>query len=92
MLIASRTHTAGDSRRWIIDYSRWLDNTATIVTVDISSSSATCTANSGEVKGKEVIFHLTGGTVGETCTVTLTMTDSFANIKKDTIKFTVVAP
>jgi hypothetical protein len=92
MLLGSKTHTAGDSRRWIIDYSRWLDNTATIVSVTTHSSSTTCMVDAGEVKGKEVVFHLTGGTVGETCTVSLTMTDSFDNIKQDTIKFTVVAP
>jgi hypothetical protein len=92
MLLGSKTHTAGDSRRWIVDYSRWLDNTATITTVNLSSSSTTGTVDAGKVQGKEVIFHISGGTVGETSTVTLTMTDSFQNVKKDTLKFTVVAP
>ena len=92
MLLGSKTHTVGDTRRWIVDYSRWLDNTATIKSVAVSSSSITCTTDAGQVKGQEIIFNVMGGTLGETCTVTLTMTDSFNNVKKDTIKFTVVAP
>jgi hypothetical protein len=92
MLLGSKTHTAGDSRRWIIDYSRWLDNTATIKIISLGSSSTTCMVDTGEIKGKEVIFYLTGGTIGETCTVSLTMTDSFDNIRHDTLKFTVIAP
>jgi len=92
MLLTSKPHTVGDTRRWTVDYSQWLDNTATIKTIAVSSSSTTCTVSTGQVQGQEVIFNVMGGTIGETCTVTLTMTDSFNNVKHDTIKFTVVAP
>ncbi len=92
MLIASKQHTAGDTRKWIIDYDRWLDNAASIVTADVTSSSVTCTIDSHEVKGKEIIFLLTGGNPDEILTVTLKMTDNFDNVKTDTIKFTCIAP
>ncbi len=93
MLLGSKQHTAGDTRRWIIDYSRWLDNPTNIVSATVTSSSTSCTITPpATVLGKEVIFFLSGGTVGETLTVSIAMTDSDTNVKKDTIKFTVVAP
>jgi hypothetical protein len=92
MLIASKQHTAGDTRKWIIDYERWLDNAAKIVSAEVTSSSTTCTIDSSEVNGKEVVFMLTGGDPEEILTVTLKMTDNFDNIKTDTIKFTCIQP
>jgi hypothetical protein len=92
MLIASKQHTAGDTRKWIINYDHWLDNAASIVSAQVTSSSLTCTVGSSEVKGKEVSFLLTGGTPEENLTVTLKMTDNFDNVKTDSIKFTCVAP
>jgi hypothetical protein len=92
MLIASKQHTAGDTRKWIIDYDRWLDNAASIVSAQVTSSSLTCTIDSSEVKGKEVIFLLTGGNLEENLTVTLKVTDNFQNVKTDSIRFTVIAP
>jgi hypothetical protein len=92
MLIASKQHTEGDTRQWTIQYGRWLDNTATIEQVDAQSDSDTCTVNTPVILGTDVVFLLSGGTLGERVTVGLTMTDSLGNIKHDTIKFTVVAP
>lgn len=93
MLLGSKIHTAGDTKRWTVDYSRWLENPANIVSAAMTSSSLSCTITPpATVLGKEVIFFLSGGTVGEKLTVAITMTDSDTNIKKDTIAFTVVAP
>lgn len=92
MLLASRSHTAGDTRRWEIDYSRWLDNTVDIDTADVTSSSTSCTVQSSEVLGDTVIFFLTGGNVGETFTVSLQVNDTVGNTKTDTIAFTCIAP
>lgn len=92
MLLGSRQHTANDTRRWRIQYHRWLDNTADIDQVNVTSSSLTCTVNDVAILGKEIIFFLSGGVLGETAIITLVMTDSFGNIKTDTISFHVVAP
>jgi len=93
MILGSKLHTAGDTKRWRIDYSKWLENPANIVSATVTSSSTSCTITPPAiVLGKEVIFFLTGGTVGETLTVSIVMTDSDTNVKRDTIKFTVVAP
>lgn len=93
MLLGSKIHTAGDTKRWIIDYSRWLENPANIVSATVTSSSTSCTVTPpATVLGKEVIFFLNGGAVGEKLTVSIAMTDSDTNQKHDTIVFTVVAP
>jgi len=93
MLLGSKIHTAGDTKRWIIDYSRWLENPTNIVSATVTSSSTSCTITPpATVLGKEVIFFLKGGTVGETLTVSIVMIDGNTNSKHDTIKFTVVAP
>ena len=90
-LLGSKQHTENDTRRWVIKYHRWLDNTATIDQVDVLSSSTTCTVANEAILGQDVIFFLVGGVLGETLTVTVVITDSFGNIKTDTISFYVVA-
>jgi hypothetical protein len=91
MLLGSKTHTAGDRRRWTVQYGYWLANTAVIDQIDIQSSSPTCTVEDPIILGTDVVFFLVGGTLNEQVTVTLTMTDDLGNVKTDTIKFTVVA-
>jgi hypothetical protein len=90
MVLASKSHTAGDTKRWRIDYSRWLENTVNIESAEITSSSATCTVEDVSVLGDEVIFFLAGGTQGESLSVAVVMTDTAGNVKNDTIAFTVV--
>jgi hypothetical protein len=85
VLLGSKRHTAGDTTRWTIDYSRWLANAATIVSADADSSSLTCTLNDVVILGREIQFMLTGGQQGETLTVSLAMTDSIGNIKHDSV-------
>ena len=92
MLLGSKAHTENDTKRWRIDYSRWLENPATIKSAVVTSSSLTCTVDDSVVLGKEVIFFLTGGMRGETLMVSIEMTDTDGNVKHDTIAFTCVAP
>jgi hypothetical protein len=91
-LLASKQHTAGDKRLWTVNYSRWLDNTATIEQADVTSGSDTCDIVDITILGKDVVFFLDGGDLGETFVVTITITDSFGNTKTDTISFHVLAP
>jgi hypothetical protein len=91
MLLGSNRHTVGDTRRWRLDYSRWLDNAVAIVDAEVTSSSPTCTVDTSSISGNEIVFFLSGGALGETLTVTVVMTDSVNNVKHDTIAFTVVA-
>jgi hypothetical protein len=92
MPLASKRHTEGDTRKWTVDYERWLDNTVDIETIDVQSSSTSCTIQSSTILGDTVVFFLTGGNLGETLTVTLEMQDSDGNHKRDTIIYTVVSP
>lgn len=93
MILGSKTHTAGDVRRWEINYGRWLANTATIVSAAVISNSDTLTVTDPPtVLGREIVFFVNGGVVGETAILTVTMTDSFENVKSDTLHFTVLAP
>jgi hypothetical protein len=92
MLLGSKTHTEGDIRRWKVDYSKWLDNTADIDQAEVESSSVTCTVGNITILGKEVVFFLSGGQRNETLTLDITITDSLGNIKRDTLAFTCVAP
>ena len=92
MLLVSKQHTVGSTKRWEIDYRRWLLNNATIINAIVVSSSQTCTVTNVQVLGPVVVFYVTGGVVNETCTVTVTMYDSAGNVRPDTLAFTVVAP
>jgi hypothetical protein len=92
MPLASKRHTEGDTRKWTVDYERWLDNTVDIETIDVQSSSTSCTIQSSTILGDTVVFFLTGGNLGETLTVTLEMQDTDGNHKRDTIIYTVVSP
>lgn len=93
-LLASKRHTEGDIARWRLDYNRWLENTAQIVSATITSSSDTCTVDPDEITvlGREVVFLLSGGTRNERLTLSIVMQDSLGNTKNDTLAFTVVAP
>lgn len=92
MILGSKQHTTGNTTRWRIDYSRWLDNTATIESADITSPSDLLTVDNLTVLGREVVFFLSGGELNKTVTLSVQMTDSLGNVKYDTILFTVVAP
>ena len=95
MILASKAHTAGNTTRWTLDYTRWLDNAATIVSAEITTpSSVTCTVDPASVTvlGREVVFFLSGGEIGETLMASIVMENSFGNIKNDSISYTVVAP
>jgi hypothetical protein len=92
MILGSHRHTAGDTRLWTIRYGKWLDNTATIVSADVTSSSTTCMVGETSILGRDIQFFMIDGVQGETLIVTIQIADSLDNIKTDTISFTVVAP
>jgi hypothetical protein len=92
MILGSLRHTVGDARKWTVDYDLWLENAAEIASFAAASASTTLTVGTTEIMGRAATFILSGGTLNEQTTVALTMTDSFGNIRNDTIKFTVIAP
>jgi hypothetical protein len=62
----SKQHTSGNTKRWTVNYVRWLDNSAEIERIDVQSSSATCTVSQPpQILGRAVSFFLNGGMVGD---------------------------
>jgi hypothetical protein len=92
MLIGSRTHTAGDTKRWIVSYAHWLANTSKIDQIDVVADNDIFTIGNVEVLGDEIVFYISGGEANEKTKLLLTMTDKLGNIKNDTIIFNCVAP
>lgn len=97
--IAKRFHTAGNRRRWRVDYSDWLEPgvTATSAAVTLTDTTAaplvgaTVDTVSVDAEG-HVVFWTNGGVVNEVFTINVTMTDSIGEVKKDTVAFSVVSP
>lgn len=93
MNIAKRNHTVGDRRRYLVDYRGWLDDRRAITAHTVTSSSATATVDDDSVRdASQVLFFVNDGVLNETFTVTVSITCSDTEIRRDTISFTVIAP
>jgi hypothetical protein len=99
MLLGRKVHGAGDHIRYVIDYSNWLEEgeslsdgdvvlapefTATVTDVIVGTAAAT--------PSNCLVFMLSGGSANEVFTLNVQATNSRAEVKNDTIDFTVVAP
>lgn len=95
MIVGTRRHTINNRRRWVVDYSQWLDDGHVPSTFVAVSSSATLTVDGAAVLHEgRCVFFTNGGVVGETAVVTFTMTDNRQDetqIKHDSANFVVVA-
>lgn len=93
MLLATKRHTVGDRRKHIVDYTGWLQNGQWLTNATAVSSSSTLTVDGVAVKeGHEVWLFTNGGLIGETATITVTVTVVDTEVRNDTIVFTVAAP
>jgi hypothetical protein len=96
MLLAQKRHTAGNTIRYLVDYSDWLEQGETLTAgtvvmglpavTDVTISEVTFTPEG------HLIFFLAGGTLNEIFTLATQITDSRTEVKNDTIGFSVVAP
>lgn len=92
MVLGTRKHTAGNTRRWYVDYSEWLDRGHVPTSFAGVSSSSTLTVSAFTILSEGRCSFLTaGGLAGETATVTVTMHDNNGQIKVDECMFMVVA-
>lgn len=92
-MLTQRRHTAGNTRRFVADYRDWMNRGTTMASFTAVSDSAAITVSGVAVQGDDTgIFLISGGTVGLTFNITLTLTTSYGEIKKDTVPFLVVAP
>jgi len=92
MNIAKRKHTVGNVKRYVLNYSNWLEPGISISSATVTSSSLTCTVSGVAHTADKIIFLLSGGALSETLTLSVAMTDTRTQVKNDTIAVEVVAP
>ena len=99
MLLGTKPHTAGNHKLFKIDYSNWLPDGVSLSTATVVLSAAfTATvtdvtiSNVVTLPSHHVSFMLIGGSVNETFTLDVQVTDSRGETKNDTVGFRVVAP
>lgn len=91
MLLGRRSHTVGDTIKYTVDYCHWLARGDTVASVTVTSDDEDFVISNAAEHDNKVVFFGSGGTVGTTVTVTVEATTSRDEIKRDTIKFNIVA-
>lgn len=97
MILGQKFHTAGDAIRYIVDYTRWLEDGVSLVTATVimgvpAVSDITITGVTLLTEHNRVAFIVTGGSVNENFTLDIQVTDSREETKNDTMQFSVIAP
>lgn len=96
MLIGSRHHGAGNTTRYEVEYCYWLDRGQTLHNAGFSAvlvnAPADVSISGVSVTAHRLYFTLSGGSVNETFTVQVQVTDTLNEVVVDTINFTVAAP
>jgi len=97
MQIAIKRHTAGNIIRYEVDYSAWLEDGRTLKGTGFSATfvapaPADATLSAVSVTEDTLYFVLGGGSVNETFTVQVQVTDTLNEVVIDTIQFFVQAP
>lgn len=92
MILPAKRHTAGNRRRFTVDYLAWMNEGTTMAAFTATSSSDTATVDGAAIQGDDTgVFFVNDGVAGETFNVYLTMTTSYGEIRHDTVPFTVNA-
>lgn len=93
MLLGNKNHTAGNTIRYEIDYSDWLDTGDSLVTATVTGAPAGVTISGVVVLTSQVVaFVMAGGVVNTNFTLAVAITDTRGEIKNDTIGFAIQAP
>jgi len=97
MLLGTRLHTAGNLTRYIVDYTDWLQEGATLAPL---SGTVTLAPQAGVTDvvitavtitpSNQLHFFMTATVVNETFTLDVQVTDSRGEIKNDTLAFRVI--
>ncbi len=92
MLLGNRHITAGDTRRYLIDYREFLQpgDTVSAVTVTTTSTHSSVGVIQRDVMDTRVFFFILAGAAGEVFTVAVQITTVFGEIVNDTIDFQTV--
>ncbi len=92
MLLARRSHTVGNRRRYTVNYCSWLNEGDTVASGTAVSSSLTATVDGVATGNNKLVFFVNAGVLNETFTVSVQVTTSRGEVKNDTIEFAVLAP
>lgn len=96
MNLGRKLFTVGNTTRYSVDYSVWLDDGVTLISGTAamgvpSVADVAITAVSVAPSGK-LYFTLVGGSLNENFTIAVSITDSRNGVKNDTCSFQCVAP
>lgn len=99
MVLGQKAHTAGDTTRYTVNYSRWLEDGVSLVspsTVVLSAATPvpdiTISGVSVLAEHNRVAFVLAGGSVNETFTLDIQSMDTRGEVKNDSLQFVCIAP
>ncbi len=99
MLLAKKAISPGETKRYTVDYSDWLDDGETIASKVITVAfedgySGDASIGSSSFTSTQVIFFVLGGTtaVGQIFDVEISATTSVGQVKLDHIQFTTFEP
>ena len=97
MLLGHRNLTAGDTRRYEVDYTDFLARGAKLTKpTGYFNTGTTFTSSLGTMaldeSATKVFVFVTGGVVNEQFTLTIQVQDTFNEVVNDTITFTIVSP
>jgi hypothetical protein len=98
MLLAKKSISPGDVKRYTVDYSDWLDDGETVssvaLTITYESGSGDASISSHSTTSSQVIFFITAGTTvaGTVLDVNIAMTSSVGQVKNDHVEFVLFAP
>lgn len=84
-----------ERRRYILDYTDWLDTDETVTSADFVVAPAEAgdmVVDFSETTDSTVLFYVNYGQLGEQYTVTVSTETSYGQIKQDTVLFTVREP
>lgn len=94
MLLGRRQISPGDTRRYAIDYSAWLNTVEelTVLVFDVDAGLATVDSYEISSDGKSVVLYVTGATLATaTFNVTVEANTSLNQVRNDHVAFSVVA-
>lgn len=94
MQLGQQNITAGDIRRYQVDYCQFLQQGETLSSSTLTDTGPTSTVQGAffDATGTQLYFFVTAGILGEIFVVNLQVKTTFGETVNDTISFTVVAP
>ena len=95
MLLDHKPHTVGDRKKYIVDYSQWLNAGDRLVPFVFSATTTSLTASIDTVTvptNTTLQFFVNGGVLNEIFTVSIQITTLLGEVKNDTVEFFVTAP